>query len=489
MHLNPKANPKSHKMPNPNSRRDKTWARPDRESAPAWPAQMVRIFAVGVTALALLAGLYAGWNFARSIFHMGSGPDVALKDEPSQSEPVPRSLLPEDPFGASQSHVGADGFRYDSEGYRLDSKGNRMIPTQPLRRNTPPATSPTPSVPATNAGSGSASEQARAFGKARQQTEVGRGREALKAVDAWGEEARLWRDNVEALLTNDAGRRIAGQTELVDQFRALLAEKRPPLELPIEMATAVRGMLEPLEKALADRDDVTAPPQGMAEEFQRYAEEAQSQAAILRQLRFTAEAIAEQANQSEPTDVTLAEALTQRERALAAAQARNLRERMSEAERESAEKVAAAREEAMRLEADRKTAEIQARAEFEKLAARAKSPDVKRYLGTFLAKGYAQPVGSYMGVKYERTTTEGPISFSRLETSGALERSMRGLQTLNLIASRGWSSGNVSWHDRPTWQFPLDREFTKTDQEFIQRAQDLLRELGPTLVELKMLAP
>jgi hypothetical protein len=140
------------------------------------------------------------------------------------------------------------------------------------------------------------------------------------------------------------------------------------------------------------------------------------------------------------------------------------------------------------MQADLDAADVRSKADRAKLIARAKSPDVQRYLATFLAKGYTQPVGNNMGIRYERMTQETPISFSRLQTSGALENSMQGLKTLNLIASEGWSPPN-KWHDRPAWQIALDQPFTKSDQEFVQRAQDLLRELGPTLVDLKMLAP
>jgi len=433
-----------------------------------------------VALLVLCAGLFAGWDFVSSFMGSSASPDASV----SQQERAPdreRSFVP-------------DNASWEvPEQPQLSPLERGMIPTQRIPdRTSPTPTSPitTPAAPtSTVAASGeSAVEQARRFGKGRQRTEAARGREALKYVEAWGEESRLWRENVEALLSNDAGRRIAATPELVDQFGAVMSEKRPPLDLATEMAVAVREMLEPLEKSLADPADVSAPHQGMAAEFQRYSEEAQSQSALLRKLRLRAEAIAAQAKGAAPVEITLSEAMVERERTLAATEAKNMQERLSDARREASEKVAAAEAKAIGMQADLDAADVQSKAERAKLIARAKSPDVQRYLATFLAKGYTQPVGNNMGIRYERTTQETPISFSRLQTSGALENSMQGLKTLNLIASEGWSPPN-KWHDRPAWQIALDQPFTKSDQEFVQRAQDLLRELGPTLVDLKMLAP
>jgi hypothetical protein len=331
--------------------------------------------------------------------------------------------------------------------------------------------------------------QARAAAKSRQRTIASEGVEALQAADRWVEEASLWRDQIEPLRTDERGRRVAAQARLVDQISALLAEDRPILERATAAQSSLQGLLEPLQKAVDNSSDYSAVDPAVSSEIQRLRTKAREQGERLHKQRVQVEAIVRQAEGLAPSDVTLADAMTRREQEIAATEAAALADRLSTARREAAEAKATAEEEAIRMAGEQQAADIRAQALHEKLIARAKSPDVERYLGTFLAEGYFQPVGRYLSVSYERTAEKTPVSWKRLETCGALDPSVEGLRTLALIASPGLSPPG-KWHDRPAWQFDLSKfNWSASDQEFIQKAQDLLRELGPTLVELKMLAP
>lgn len=444
-------------------RRNRTWSRPETPSAPAWPAQLSSIFVAGLALLFLAAGLWAAWDYVSwglSMFK-GSERQASTVDSPLDSP------------------TGGDSGR--SANATPPETEMRWLPTT---RQQPPQVNPdTPTWPETVAA------QARAAAKSRQRTIASEGVEALQAADRWVEEASLWRDQIEPLRTDERGRRVAAQARLVDQISALLAEDRPILERATAAQSSLQGLLEPLQKAVDNSSDYSAVDPAVSSEIQRLRTKAREQGERLHKQRVQVEAIVRQAEGLAPSDVTLADAMTRREQEIAATEAAALADRLSTARREAAEAKATAEEEAIRMAGEQQAADIRAQALHEKLIARAKSPDVERYLGTFLAEGYFQPVGRYLSVSYERTAEKTPVSWKRLETCGALDPSVEGLRTLALIASPGLSPPG-KWHDRPAWQFDLSKfNWSASDQEFIQKAQDLLRELGPTLVELKMLAP
>lgn len=90
---------------------------------------------------------------------------------------------------------------------------------------------------------------------------------------------------------------------------------------------------------------------------------------------------------------------------------------------------------------------------------------------------------------FVRDAVEGPMSYKGILDSGALNQTTIGLTRLNTLAAdpRGLAIGN----DRPgLWNYVGYPEgWSKSDQDHMRKVQDLLRELGPTLVELEMLAP
>jgi hypothetical protein len=114
---------------------------------------------------------------------------------------------------------------------------------------------------------------------------------------------------------------------------------------------------------------------------------------------------------------------------------------------------------------------------------RAHSHEIRHYLGCLLEKGFMQPVSwQDASPKFERETRDRPLSLSRLRNLGALDATREGLAHLNAIVSD-------AKNDRARWQFGHPLTWSADADYFVQHAQRLLVELGPTLVEEGLLAP
>ncbi len=128
----------------------------------------------------------------------------------------------------------------------------------------------------------------------------------------------------------------------------------------------------------------------------------------------------------------------------------------------------------------------------------AKSPSVQRDLAPFFARGTWQP---NQRASQQGSAAPGPISFGALKEVGALAEDQQGLMQLLAVANAQGCAGAKSlihWHqnnrhqdrERTKWGYPRQfRSLTAADQDEVRRIQKLLNELGPTLVELGLLAP
>jgi hypothetical protein len=137
-------------------------------------------------------------------------------------------------------------------------------------------------------------------------------------------------------------------------------------------------------------------------------------------------------------------------------------------------------------------------AESVRLRQLAQSPSVQRDLAPFLARGTWQP---NQRAGQQGSAAPGPISFSALMEVGALVDDQQGLMQLLAVANAQGCAGAKSlihWHqnnrhqdrERTKWGYPRQfRSLTAADQDEVRRIQKLLNELGPTLVDLGLLAP
>jgi hypothetical protein len=130
-------------------------------------------------------------------------------------------------------------------------------------------------------------------------------------------------------------------------------------------------------------------------------------------------------------------------------------------------------------ERERHAAELaQLRAGAEPLAAdsslleRARSSEVALALGPFLEPGFAQLDNTFSAAPL-------PFSYAELIATGALEPQSEGWSTLYKIASNRRDRARTRWPAEPSAE----------DLAGAQRAQELLAELGPALVQIGKLRP
>ncbi len=138
-----------------------------------------------------------------------------------------------------------------------------------------------------------------------------------------------------------------------------------------------------------------------------------------------------------------------------------------------------------------KDREIEARRQLEerlaaekaKLVEEARSADVQRVLQPFFVRRSVQPRLAGSSLQMRHTLDDQPMSLSALEGVGALAETLNGLSVLARVGSHRELSS-------PRWDFSSSsRTWSPDTQDRLKQAQDLLRRLGPTLVEEKLLSP
>lgn len=126
---------------------------------------------------------------------------------------------------------------------------------------------------------------------------------------------------------------------------------------------------------------------------------------------------------------------------------------------------------------------VQNEAEHEQLRKRCKDSEVQTLLQPFITPGY------WALTTNDRTATgvdKKPISLNALKSAGALNADDKGYLELTRIAT-------VKYNDRPHWSITYQggrtfQKATEKQRDDVRKAQQLLNELGPTLVELGMLS-
>ena len=107
------------------------------------------------------------------------------------------------------------------------------------------------------------------------------------------------------------------------------------------------------------------------------------------------------------------------------------------------------------------------------LRKKASGPEIQVKLAPFITPGYWSP----KSVSYDKK----PHSFKHLQSFGALDPSLAGLRKL---AQLGMSPAD---RVRPRWKLPVNWPKIPEAMEKIKEAQQLLMELGPVLVDMKLL--
>jgi hypothetical protein len=357
-------------------------------------------------------------------------------------------------------------------------------------------------------------KQALAFARAKQKQAADVGDDALRALDECLDEIQQFTALTNPVLTNDHGKKIAGDASLLKRFRVVYAKERPDRTKVERNRQLLLELITPIKASVNNPASATLPPAGVAGEFERIQLELKSQRDVWRQDRILMEVIVSEGKRSgaAPATMNLQDSMKLAEEAEALAFTQALEKETTRVRDEMNKKAIAAKAEAIRLteqaaidkmlsekraEAERVRTEAfvkeekekaaaaaaKAKVERERLLAKALDPKTKQTLAPILAKTIFQPViangklgNDHVGGSLDR------ISYTRLKSVGALDPTKEGLAALATVGCY------VNRH--PHWLFStIPAEWSQGNKAFLEEAQSLLRELGPILVEEKLLAP
>lgn len=368
--------------------------------------------------------------------------------------------------------------------------------------------------------------------------------DTIRRLDELAKLREQWLSRVAALRETAEGTQLASDPELVAAFAQLTSTRTPP-ELNVQ---ALRARVETIrqlsEQRLRERDVTAAPATPAVEEVASASRTAVQSLDAYRQANLEVEALVQQGKSSgrAPSSASLADALVEHqakakqqelaaytaaaEKAMAEVKDKIVAEAEASAKRREEERVKFLEARLAQLEEhqkqlqqveldrdkqehkaeltkaeqdaekaavlarkeqedrDREKKKIEDEAKHNALVARALSPEVQELLKPVLTPAYYQP-----GKKSKVDTEMHPMSYSGLVEAGAMEDSTKGLYTLLQI--------NDNEEIRPSWPFtkPRGLDHKRWGRDYpdamagMKKAQDALRELGPTLVELNLLMP
>jgi len=353
-----------------------------------------------------------------------------------------------------------------------------------------------------------------ALAKARLQALSDQFQGVLLLVTECESELKAWDANVTALLTSDRGKVLAGDPASLTVFRSIYNQRRPGKAELQAIRTRIELLFDPIRAALAAQNTSYTPEPGLTGAI-----EAERQALLgfiqtYHEPRLRVEAMVEAASRANaPATVTLETALKNLLTKETDEQIKAIYAAEEDARKKGDTEIAAARaakvqqekeNQRKQIEAEKKAeeergkikvAQVQAETRAQQILAQTQaastvddadrqrkiklcqSDEVKQLLAPFLAEGYYQPGSTNL------EATKRPMSLSRLQGYGALASTHQGL--IRLVMAATWKGDRV----RPRWPYTHNINSLKPDaMEQINKAQQYLRELGPTMVELKMLS-
>lgn len=332
-----------------------------------------------------------------------------------------------------------------------------------------------------------------------------------------GEVNRLTAD-ADALKTNEEGQRLALHPPLVVQARAFYEKQLPELPATEGIITRLEGARRIEQQVLAQAGTAYEPEAGLTATAQSATAFAQQELQKLAQVRTLLTSLISESKikyttaKLSATSPTLGATLQHLGEAEAASARQVLAEKTAEAKEQAVQTLAKAEAQRVIDEANREAAKIRAEAEEKKaeverelalkkadqqtedaktkvkveqaadearkveLRKKAADPSVQAKLAPFLTPGYWQLTGTALEKK--------PLSYTKLVNCGALEPTPKGGSTMATIVSTATDRVRPRWKINPKLYTRYPSEI-----ERIKEAQQLLSELGPILVEMKLLEP
>lgn len=343
-----------------------------------------------------------------------------------------------------------------------------------------------------------------AVAQAKLQQVLDEGEKTLGLLSVFDAELAAWDTNVKALLTDDRGRFLAADETYVIAFKTLFNSRRPNKSDGAAVGRRVETLMEPIRVARSSENAAYTPSEDALSKFQQERKAIEALIAAYHEPRMQVEGLLAQATKTKtPAASTLEDAIRDLDARQAEEQARKIAA-AKETERKKADDALAAakagqvaqeaKDQVARIDAEKEAARKRAEIEEKKLreavereqrAKLAQNDEVKRLLAPFISPGLWQP-----NKKPGQSVDMAPVSYSGLQMMGALEPTGDGLQRLLTAATKPPETRSSHDKIRPRWGYPIKVKVLTPDQlEEIKKAQQYLRELGPTMVELKMLSP
>lgn len=312
------------------------------------------------------------------------------------------------------------------------------------------------------------------------------GQKVLDLVRSLDEELAAWDKNVVPLLSNAQGKSIAADDDRVRAFD----EHWNVMQVKKADAKTVRAgiaiLLEPIEKESAKAEPVWRADTGVSDELKVESGKIRTLIEEVRGPRRRIEILIETAaREGKASAFTLSDAIKD----LAVRTAKAESDEIARIRREGERNMQAAKSEKAKQEEVEKVDRVKAKKEAmiaaqkeatekEALTKKAKSPSTRKLLAFFFTPGYVQPLRQ-MGAE------KRPISYSRLDAIGALAPSLDGQEKLLEVLL------DYGDKERPLWTEKITSValLTPAKREKLIEMQRALIELGPTLVELELLAP
>ncbi len=326
------------------------------------------------------------------------------------------------------------------------------------------------------------------------------------------------RADAAALLTNEAGRKVALHPGLVQMARRFYESSLPAIPAEPDLIARLESVRRIGLQVLTNRGTAYEPPADLGETAQKagaWSVEGQAQvkpahdvlAALVEdsQVKFTRATLTaesptlaaaiDQLNKNEVSDslrqadqilsVARTNAVATRVAAEAKKREEDARRDADETRHRSEEAQAAKerewkeREAKLKVEATKTKVLVQDKADEARnveLRKKASDPNVQAKLAPFITPGY-------IGI-YKPTYDKKPFSFSEMQSFGALAPTVEGLDRLVIVALA--PTDKV----RPHWKLNRKLYRRHTDElEMVKEVQQLLIELGPVLVEMGKLEP
>jgi len=309
---------------------------------------------------------------------------------------------------------------------------------------------------------------------------------ALTLVARLEGELASWTKNIGSLLDDPRGQKIAANEDRIDAFEIAWNKMRISEGAASDFRTQIKTLMSPVEAQLDKEQPLLAPDPNIIKQLESIEASIQQSIDEVKQSRFPIERLVERAERegkSSPlklraaiADLAARRAEEKTLKALAVEKAASRQEEKDNARLEETKMAARKRvvEDQLAKEKDSASDAIKKK----ELEARAGSQETRTLLAYFLARGYVQPDGT-------QTTEKRPISFSKLDAKGCLEDTPDGQEKLLIYALT-----NRNEELRPKWSdSPAIRLLTDERRQKLVEVQKALIELGPTLVELKLLDP